>query len=111
MLRRVGIDILGDLLELRGADLASRTGDGRSPADWRDAVARISTLAARRPSGPLEPLAIGGKDIMRSLGIEEGPEVGRWLRRAQRRVTEAPEENDPERLLGWIRESREREDR
>jgi hypothetical protein len=45
---------------------------------------------------------------MRDLGIREGPEVGRWLRLARRRITELPDENDAERLLAWIRESRER---
>jgi hypothetical protein len=37
------------------------------------------------------------------LGIEEGPEVGRWLGRARRRVVERPEENDRERLVAWLR--------
>jgi tRNA nucleotidyltransferase/poly(A) polymerase len=110
MLRRVGIDILGDLLDLRGADLASRTSHGRTPSDWRATAERIVQEAGRHRAKPQEPLAIGGKDIMRELGIQEGPEVGRWLRRARRRVTELPEANDAERLLAWIRESRAREE-
>ncbi len=110
MLRRVGIDILDDLLDLRGADLASRTSDGRVPSDWRDTAERILQAAAGLRTEPLEPLAIGGKQIMRDLGIREGREVGRWLRLARRRVTELPDENDAERLLAWIRESRKREE-
>jgi tRNA nucleotidyltransferase/poly(A) polymerase len=57
MLRRVGIDILGDLLDLRGADLASRTSDGRIPPDWRGAAERIAKLARRSRTEPLAPLA------------------------------------------------------
>ena len=48
-------------------------------------------------------LAIGGRAIMRELGLREGPEVGRWLARARRRVTENPEENEPAKLLAWLR--------
>jgi hypothetical protein len=39
---------------------------------------------------------------MQVLGIEEGPEVGRWLRRAAQRVLDRPEENERERLLAWV---------
>ena len=43
---------------------------------------------------------------MDEFGIAEGPEVGRWLQRARRRVLERPEENERERLLRWLREIR-----
>jgi tRNA nucleotidyltransferase (CCA-adding enzyme) len=108
MLRRAGRDILPDLLALRRADLASRNPQRIVPPDWKEVEARIRELeqSADRRS---VPLAISGKEIMQELGITEGPEVGRWLRRARRRVTDRPRENEPQRLLAWLRETRERE--
>jgi len=98
MLRRVGRDILPDLLELRRADLASR---GPVPAAWDACEARIRELAQGERAA--ESLTISGEDVMRELGIEHGPAVGRWLARARRRVVEQPRENRRERLLEWLR--------
>jgi tRNA nucleotidyltransferase/poly(A) polymerase len=98
MLRRVGGDILPDLLELRRADLASR---GPVPAAWDACEARIRELAQSERAE--ENLAISGEDVMRELGIEHGPAVGRWLARARRRVVEQPLENQRELLLDWLR--------
>ncbi|MFQ5513317.1 MAG: HD domain-containing protein [Myxococcota bacterium] len=107
MLHRVGRDILPELLELRRADLAARDPDGRPPPEWSEVERRIRALDADEPAEP--KLAIGGKEIMHELGIGEGPEVGRWLRRLRRRVLEHPHENQRERLRAWLREGR-RED-
>ena len=104
MLRRVGRDILDDLLSLRRADYASRTPDQSAPAVWLDAERRVRELA--ESEGAVERnrgLAIRGKDVMEALGIEGGPDVGRWLRRAERRAVEHPEQNERELLLEWLR--------
>jgi tRNA nucleotidyltransferase/poly(A) polymerase len=106
MVRRVGADILDDLLALRRADLISRSPQGRAPEEWLETERRILSAGGSQPA---PALAIGGDEVMRCLGIEQGPEVGRWLRRARRRILESPEENDAARLLAWIRESREGE--
>ena len=105
MLGRVGDDILDALIELRRADLASRTPSGRSPAEWEAAVERIRALRARTARAEGTPLAICGRDVIRALGIPEGPEVGRWLRRARRQVLEKPERNSREWLLRWLERS------
>ncbi len=105
MLRRAGRDILPGLLELRRADYASRDPQGRVPADWEAAELRIRALERETRRTSPRRLAIGGKEIMRELGISEGPLVGRWLTRTRRLVLERPEENERERLLTWLRES------
>ena len=105
MLRRVGRDILTDLLELRHADFASRDPEARVPSEWGETARRIRELAHSTPSVSRVRLALGGREIMQELGIPEGPEVGRWLRRAQRRVLEHPKENELGRLLAWLREA------
>ncbi len=104
MLRRVGRDILPDLLELRRADLASR---GPVPAEWDACETRIRQLEKReRETGRL---AISGGDVMRELGIEHGPRVGRWLARARRRIVDQPQENERAKLLAWLRRAAEKE--
>ncbi len=105
MLRRVGRDILPALLELRRADLASRDPGGRVPSEWGDTERRIQELERTTPVASRLRLAIGGREIMQELGIAEGPEIGRWLRRAERRVLEHPEQNVPEQLLAWLRDA------
>ena len=102
MLRRVGSDILHDLLALRRADLGSR---GGVPRSWEECEARILALVAESPPSDAKRIAIDGKDVMQVLGIVEGREIGRWLARARRRVDERPEENGRARLLAWLRDA------
>jgi tRNA nucleotidyltransferase/poly(A) polymerase len=110
VLRRVGRDILDDLLSLRRADYASRAPndpdhpDRGAPAAWLEVERRIRELAqAESPIEQNQGLAISGKDVMEALGIQAGPEVGRWLRRAERRAVEQPEQNERAALLTWLR--------
>lgn len=109
LVRRVGRDILDDLLLLRRADLASRSPDSLPGAAWEETEACLrreaSAAGARAPR-----LAITGRMIMRELDLEEGPEVGRLLRRARRRVTEDPTQNTREALLAWLRASLSRDE-
>jgi tRNA nucleotidyltransferase/poly(A) polymerase len=100
MLRRVGRDILEPLLALRRADLVSR---GPVPASWEDCERRIRERANRDSTPGVPTLAITGEDVMRELDIEAGPEVGRWLARAERRIVEDPELNLRASLLDWLR--------
>jgi tRNA nucleotidyltransferase (CCA-adding enzyme) len=102
MIRRVGRDILPDLLELRRADYASR-GDAGALAAWEAAEGRIRELAGREPQLEAPRLAIGGHDVMRELGLEEGTRVGEWLRRATLHIIDHPEENQRGQLLRWLR--------
>ena len=66
---------------------------------------RITETRARQQGQGVARLGISGRDVMKALGIPEGKEVGRWLRRARQRVLEHPEENERERLIAWIRRS------
>ena len=101
MLRRVGSDILEDLLLLRRADLQSR---GPVPEAWQACEARIRDVAGALGAR----LAINGGDVMKLLSIGDGPQVGRWLLRLRRFVEEHPEENERERLLAWLRSQADR---
>jgi uncharacterized small protein (DUF1192 family) len=48
-------------------------------------------------------LAINGKDVMEVLGIRAGRMVGEVLRKLMDVVTEAPERNNREELIGIVR--------
>lgn len=105
MLRRVGADLIDDLLALRTADYASR-GAG-APPEWTATVARIRAEAAHGGEPCLE---VSGADVIRELGLEPGIAVGRWLRRMTERVVVHPEENERTRLLAWLRRARDEEE-
>jgi tRNA nucleotidyltransferase/poly(A) polymerase len=107
MLVRVGPDILSAVLELRRADFASRDPSGQAPPEWQRFLERLRDLDARGARPPR--LAIGGRDVMRTLALPAGPEVGRWLARLRRRIQEKPDENERERLIAWLREAARKE--
>jgi hypothetical protein len=103
MLARVGPDILAAVLELRRADYASREPSGQAPPEWEQLLERLRALEAGGPQK--SQLAIGGREVMRTLALPAGPEVGRWLTRLRRRIQEKPEENERERLIAWLRDA------
>jgi tRNA nucleotidyltransferase (CCA-adding enzyme) len=105
MLRRVGADLIDDLLVLRAADYASRSAG--IPREWLETEARIRAEVGR---GTEPCLAVNGADLIRELGVERGPEVGRWLHRLTQLVVEKPEENERARLLAWLRRARDEEE-
>ena len=98
MIRRVGRDILSDVIEFRRADLASRSQAGRAPPDWLAVEARIEAQLSSAPGD----LAISGREVMHELGLAPGRAVGRWLARARRHVQEYPEQNRLDRLRAWL---------
>jgi tRNA nucleotidyltransferase (CCA-adding enzyme) len=100
---RVGLDLVEDLLLLREAD---NVGSGL-PAD----AGRVSALR-RRIAEQLEAkvaldrtqLAVDGNEVMRELGIEPGPQLGRILEALTDRVIADPRLNDRPRLLSLARD-------
>ena len=106
--RRVGSDLLEDLYALRRADNAAS--GAREPA--QGGTAELRERAARAVAGdPLGPgqLAVDGHDLVRELGIEPGPEVGRLLAGLMEAVLDDPALNGREALLALARRLREAE--
>ncbi len=105
---RAGRENLDDLLALREADGLSR-GDGAVTAQNAAKRARFDRVLAADAAFKIGDLAIDGADVMRALGIGEGPEVGAILRKLFEAVIENPAENTRERLLflaGELRENK-----
>ena len=103
-IRKVGLDVIPDLFELRRAD---NIGSGaRTPRMYalEDLWARVQGEIERSTAFSPHDLAVDGNDVMRELGIGPGPEVGRVIAALFERVLDEPELNVRERLLPIIRE-------
>ncbi len=102
--RRVGVEELPALLALREADVAGR-GFGETPdKETRELRQRVADVLAADTALTVKDLAIGGRDVMQTLGIPPGPTVGRILESLLERVLDDPALNEPERLLALARE-------
>ena len=109
-IRRAGIELVGDLIDLRQAD---NIGSGQAPdADESNQLRRrvADQLAAGVPLG-LADLAVNGDDLTTELGLPPGPLIGRLLDRLLESVVADPERNSPARLLAdarlWASQARE----
>ena len=102
-LAKVGPATVEDLFALREAD---NVGSGL-PADAEDLSELRERIDAEIARGPLldrTALVIDGTDLMRELGLAEGPAVGRLLDALFERVVEEPALNDRAALLALARE-------
>ena len=107
-LRRVGEDAVADLFDLRIADVLGnglRTG---FPAQLESLRRRIGRVMAQAHALHARDLAVDGHDVMRTLGIGPGPEVGETLEALLQAVLEDPELNRRDRLLERLEERRAR---
>ncbi|HEX2141500.1 MAG TPA: HD domain-containing protein, partial [Candidatus Limnocylindria bacterium] len=100
--RRVGGDLLDDLLALRVADnAASGAVEGADGG-----VAELERRARQVLAGDAleqRQLAVNGHDLVAGLGLRPGPEVGRILDRLMDAVLDDPALNSRERLLALAR--------
>jgi hypothetical protein len=100
---RVGRENIDDLLLLRRADAFSR-GDREVDEYVKYIMERIERVDTAEAAFKREDLAIDGADVIRTLGIEPGPEVGRILSALLEHVLEDPSLNEREKLLELARE-------
>ena len=97
-LRRVGPENVDALLALRRAD---DIGSGLPPDDARLAAFRARVDAELAAQVPLDrtALAVDGDDLMRELGLEPGPRLGRVLDELLERTLTDPALNDRATLV------------
>lgn len=99
---RVGADTVPDLLELRLADMkGSGTPHDTSHVERIRAV--LEEMQAEGVAEPVSALAVNGHDVMETLGIKPGPEVGLTLKRLTEHIVDFPELNHRATLLGILR--------
>lgn len=101
-LRRVGIDNVRDMIDLRIGD---RLGSGTQTAEsWR--LKRFKEMIEKELNPPfsINDLAIDGTDIMEELNINPGRQVGEILKTLFEEVDENPSLNTKDYLLKRIHE-------
>ncbi len=97
-IRRVGVELLDDLFELRFADIKAQGTDREEESDkiYRKKIMRI--LEEKPPLSPTD-LAIDGNDIMNTLALNEGREVGEILEKLLEIVIDSPSKNTKDILI------------
>lgn len=103
LIRRVGLELIFDLLDLRRADVAAQ-GMGGKTDDVDEFERRIREEIDKKPPFGLRDLALTGGDIMTMLNIPPGPVVGRILDHLMEKVLDQPEENTRETLERYARD-------
>lgn len=104
LIRRIGQENIFDLLDLRRADVVAQ-GMGGSTDDVDELESAIRSELERKPPFGVADLALNGKDIMKLFNIAPSPVVGRILDQLLEKVLDRPEDNSPERLESFARES------
>ncbi len=102
LIRRVGPELIFDLLDLRRADVYAQ-GKGGSTADVDELEARIRAEFDKKSPFGIKDLAINGTDLIRELGINPGPKVGKILHALLELVLDDPSQNSREQLLAESR--------
>ena len=103
LLRRIGVDLIFDLLDLRRADVVAQ-GMGGTTEDVDEFEQRIREELDRKPPLGLGELTVNGDRIMKMFGLEPGPKVGKILDFLMERVLDDPRSNDVNRLEALARE-------
>lgn len=98
LIRRIGRDALEPLFDLRMAD---NIGSGEAPDahDLGDLRRRVAEQLAGRAVLERADLAIDGQDLIRDLGLTEGPILGKILDDLLERAIDDPGINDRPTLL------------
>ncbi|HOP07240.1 MAG TPA: CCA tRNA nucleotidyltransferase [candidate division Zixibacteria bacterium] len=103
LMRRVGTDLIFDLLDLRRADVIGQ-GKGGKTEDVDEFEAAIRAEMDRKPPLSVLDLVLDGHDVMRMFDIPPGPIVGRVLDALLEAVLDDPEVNNRESLEALARD-------
>ncbi len=98
LIRKMGVDLIFPLLELRRADVVAQ-GKGGQSQDVDELEERIKLELEKNPPFGLKDLAVNGNDIMESFNLPPSPLVGKILNHLLEMVLDEPEVNHKENLL------------
>jgi tRNA nucleotidyltransferase (CCA-adding enzyme) len=97
LVKKVGVDLIFDLLDLRRADVVGQ-GMGGKTDDVDQFEAAIRAELEKKPPLGYSDLAISGYDIMSLFGLEPGPMVGSALAHLLDKALDDPSVNTREML-------------
>ena len=103
LVRRIGVDLIFDLLDLRRADVVAQ-GMGGTTYDVDQFEADIRAELERKPPLSVTDLALDGRDLMRLFQMEPGPVIGQVLSYLLEQVLDDPNANSNETLTRLARE-------
>ena len=101
--RRVGIDAVADVFDLRIADYIGNGLRQGFPHYLEEMRARIDRILEEDSALTESDLAVDGNDVMRELSVPPGREVGAALRELLELVLDDPSLNSKEELLARLR--------
>ncbi len=99
-IREVGKEYLQDMLDLRTAD---RIGSGATPTSWRLELFKKRIEEVQKEPFKVTDLKINGKDIMETLKLDPGPEVGTILKKLFDEVVDGKVKNEHQDLLDKVK--------
>lgn len=99
---KIGLKNLGDLLELRRADILG--GKYKNLGMLEYFKKEIEAVLFQSPSFSLKNLEVDGYDVMKVLGVKPGPVVGSALQFLFERVQKNPNLNRRETLINILKE-------
>lgn len=98
---KVGKEYIDDMLDLRVAD---RLGGGATETSWRLELFKKRIEEVQKQPFAITDLKIDGRDVMKELNIQPGPEVGSTLKKLFEDVEEKRVENKRQELLKRLKE-------
>lgn len=102
--RQAGPDLLDRLISFRKADLSAHGRKDEKLDLLLELEERIGRLKDIRVANDVSNLAVDGGIVMDILGIPQGPDVGRALDILLEKVTDNPDLNTKETLVGILKE-------
>ncbi len=102
LIRKVGVELIFDLLDLRRADVIAQ-GMGGTTDDVDQFEKDIREELSRKPPFSYADLALDGRDVMRLFGLSPSPVVGEILEHLMEQVLDSPEANTKESLETFAR--------
>ncbi|MCP4198916.1 MAG: CCA tRNA nucleotidyltransferase [Proteobacteria bacterium] len=103
-MHRIGRESLPDLLELHNAVLQARKDNDTELEALNKLRDTVQSFASDHIALSVKELDIDGNELMRSLGLKSGPEVGKLLEELLDCVLENPDENKKARLIERAKE-------
>lgn len=100
-MRRVGPENMEDIMALREAD---RLGSGSKRTSWRLEEMKQRIHDQMHQPMKVSDLAISGHDVMTTLNIPAGPQVGQILNELFEEVLDDPDKNNREYLLNRLKD-------
>ena len=98
-LKNVGLENVEDMLALRVAD---RLGGGARETSWRLEEFKKRLVEIQKQPFAIKDLKINGRDVMETLDIKPGPEIGKILNELFEKVVNKEIENNKEALLKYL---------